>query len=160
MCRQPLGCALLIVPIKPVLTIRRELNIVGRVGINEVVRLYGNRSDVVGGEQPVSKQTPESGKVVGVVDCLVAAKRHIEFAALIETAETVKACPVQIIEELCGFLSVGFPRRDQLVEAIPVPVESLRVIFHLDAHFETTLQVLVEVYQMRIDVIEQRALRS
>jgi hypothetical protein len=60
MSRQPLCRAFLIFPIKAVLTIRRELNIVGRVGINEIVGLYWNRSDVVGSEQPFSEQPPVS----------------------------------------------------------------------------------------------------
>jgi hypothetical protein len=85
------------------------------------------------------------------------AERHVEFATLIEAAESVEASSVEIVEILRRLCALRFAVSDQFVETTAVAVETLRVVRHLDGCFESLLQMRVEVYEMRIDVIQKGA---
>ena len=49
---------------------------------------------------------------------------------------------------------------DSLIEPTAVTVESLLLIFHLDSHLEASLELFIEVDEVRIDVIKQSAIWS
>ena len=122
--------------------------------------LNGQRFNIAVGKRPVFKDRLELRKIGGVVNRLVAAKRHIEFAALVETAKSIEASAIQIIEELRRFRALPFAIFDELIEATTVAVEKRLLILHLDSSFETPLQMSVKVYEVRIDVVQDRALGS
>ena len=73
--REPRGRPLLIIPGEPALRVVRELDIVGRIGIDEVVTLERNRLDVADGEGPIVKRRLIAGKIVDVPDAGVASER-------------------------------------------------------------------------------------
>ena len=87
------------------------------------------------------------------------AKWHIKLATAIEPAESVEASPIEIIEQLRGFCALRAAIIDQQVEAFAVSIKTLFFILHLDRDIEAPLQVLVKIYQVRIDVIQQGAIR-
>jgi hypothetical protein len=84
---------------------------------------------------------------------------HVEFTTLIEAAKSVEAGAVQIIKELRRFCALPAIFVDQFVEAFAVAIEGFLVILHLDCYLEALLQLSVKVYQVRIDVVEDRCLR-
>ena len=60
------------------------------------------------------------------------AKRHVEFAALIEAAEPVETSSVEIVKKLCRFGVLPVAVSDQLIEPAAMPVETLLFVSHLD----------------------------
>ena len=83
-------------------------------------------------------------------------KRYVEFTALIEAAESIEASAIQIIEDLCRFRVLPFVVLDQFIKTTPMAIEVFLIISHLDSYLETTLQLSVKVYQVRIDIIQDR----
>ncbi len=157
---QPLRGAHLIVPAKPSRAVGCELDVIGRISVDEILRTNRQRFNIAIGKSPVFKNRLELRKVVGVSDRLVTPKWHIEFAALIEAAESVEASPVEIVEELRRLGALQFAVSDQLIEPTSVPVETLLFVSHLDRYLKTALQMRVKVYQVGIDVIQDGALWS
>jgi len=84
----------------------------------------------------------------------VFAKGHIKLATAIEATESIEASPVQIIEQLRGFRALRAPIIYEQVEALAVSIKTFLVVFHLDRDIESQLQMLVEIYEVRIDVIQ------
>ncbi len=87
------------------------------------------------------------------------AERHVELAAAVEAAEAVVAGPIQVVEEAGRFLRVGLTGAQQRVEAIAMLVEEVLVPLHRDRDAQAALEPAVEVDQMLIGVVQQRALR-
>lgn len=86
-------------------------------------------------------------------------KRHIEFARLIETAKSVEARAIQIIKKLRRFRALPLAAFDELVEPAAVAVESRLVILHPNCYLQASLQMSVEVNEVRVDVVQYRLLR-
>jgi|SRR5260370_12518070 len=159
MLRQQLGCAHLIVPRESTGAVGRELNIVWRIGIDEIVRLDRKPSEIFVRKFPAPKHLPVDVKVSYVIDLLVLAERHVEFAVAIEAAQTVETSAVQKIKELRRFLRPSRTILDELVEARAMRVEKLWVVASIDSQRQTVAHLPVEINQMRIDVIQQGSLR-
>ena len=87
-------------------------------------------------------------------------KRYVEFTALIEAAESIEASPIQIIEDLCRCRALPFFFLDQLIKTTPMSIEAFLIISHLDGYLETTLQLSIKVYQVRIDIIQEGTVGS
>jgi len=83
----------------------------------------------------------------------VSAKWNIEFAALVEPAETVEASAIEIIEKL-GRFRRSFLRSSEVIETLAMFVEDSFIVFHSDSQFETPLNLTIEIYEMRVYVVE------
>ena len=94
-------------------------------------------------------------KVCRVVNRAVPAKRHIELAAQIETAKTVEAGAIEIIEKLRAFLRAGSTRADQLIEASAMIVKELLIITRFNLKREPAPNLFVKIDQMRIEIVQQ-----
>ena len=71
-------------------------------------------------------------EVAGVINCLVSAERHIEFAALIEAAKTVEKGAIKIVEELGRLSRLRAVFFDKLIEALAMRIEEFRVVTGFD----------------------------
>ncbi len=157
--RQQLGRAHLIVPGKSTGAVGCELNIVWRIGVDEIVRLDRKPREIFVREFPATKQSSVGVKVSCVIDPLVLAKRDVEFTAAIEATQAIETSAVQIIEELRRFLRPSRTILDELVEARAMRVEKLSVVASIDSQRQTATNLPVEIDQMRIDVTQQSSLR-
>src|SRR6185503_11321099 len=81
------------------------------------------------------------------------------IAALVETAETIEARAIEIVEQLRAFLRVRLAAPDQIIEALSLAIKELFVISHAHAHPQPILHVMIEVDEMWVDVVQQRLLR-
>src|SRR5437762_13540125 len=81
---------------------------------------------------PAAKQFLVGVKVSCVIDPLVLAERHVEFAVTIEAAQTVETSPIQKIEKLGRLLRASRTVRDELVEARALRVEKLLVVARIN----------------------------
>lgn len=159
MLRQQLGGPHLIVPGESTGAVGRKLNIVWRIGINEIARLDRKLRKIFVRKFPATKHFPVDVKVSCVIDLFVLAERYVEFAVAIEATQTVETSAVQKIKELGRFLR---PRRtvlDEMVEARAMRVEKLSVVARIDLQRQTATNLAVEIDQVRIDIIQQRLLR-
>ena len=158
MRRQALRRAHLIVPAKTSGAVGSELDIVGRIGIDEISRLDREIIEIATGKDPVFQDLLEPGKVSKVSNRLVLAKGHVEFTALVEATESVETSAVEIIEKLRGFSALRLAILDQSIEANTLPVETLLFVSHLDGYHEPALQMAIKVYEVGIDVVQTGAL--
>ena len=92
-------------------------------------------------------------KILQVINRLVSAERHVEFAVAIEPAKTVETSPIQEIEELRRLLTRALVLLDELVESITMTIENRFGVFHLNGNQQTVLKLFVEIYEVRIDVV-------
>src|SRR5688500_11881848 len=159
MLRQQLCRTLLIVPRKPSGTVGCELDVVWWIRVDKVSCFNAHRLDVDIRELPLVESLRVLRKIGSVVDRAVRAEGDIEPAALVETAKTVEARAVQIIEQLRRLTAFCAAVLNQLIEALAMPVEELLVVAHLDPRLHAVLQVPVKVDEMRVDVVEQRPRR-
>jgi len=83
----------------------------------------------------------------------VSAKWNIEFAALIESAETVEASAIKIIEKL-GCFRRSFLHHDEVIETFTMFVKQSLIVFHSNSQFESFLNLTIEIYEMRVYVVE------
>jgi hypothetical protein len=83
----------------------------------------------------------------------VSAKWNIEFAALIEPAETVEAGAIKIIEKLGRFRRI-FLRSSEVIETLAMLVEHFFIVFHFNVQLEAFLNLTIEIYEMRVNVVE------
>jgi hypothetical protein len=109
---------------------------------------------------PVAEDAAVAAEIALIVDAFVSTKWDVELAARIEAAQAVVTGAVQVVEERRRFGGRGFAIGNELVETAPVLVkESLAVgEFELAIHFETALQPRIEMYRVRVDVVQKRAL--
>ena len=157
---QPLRRANLILPAKTSRIVGCEFDVVRGISVDEIFGLDLERVNIQIRKCPTFKQDFELREVSRIRNRLMRTKRHIEFAALVETAKSVEAGAIQVIEELSRFGALPFAIFDQFIKPIAVPVKALLFILHLDCYVKATLQVSVKIYEMRIDVIQQSALWS
>jgi len=108
MGRQPLRRANLIVPAKSSGAVGCEFDVVRGISIDEVLSLDSERANITIRKCPILKEELEPRETSCVPNRLMRTKRHIEFAALVETAKSVEAGAIQIIEELRRFGALPF----------------------------------------------------
>src|SRR5690606_12493343 len=77
--------------------------------------------------------------------------------AVVEAAEAVVPGAVQVIEQLRGLRRIGGARCKERVETLAMPVVQRLAVLHGDADGQAALQPAVEVDEVRIGVVEQRA---
>ena len=97
-------------------------------------------------------------KVSLVVYRTVLAKGYIEFTALIEAAETMKASAIQVVEKLCCVTGLCPAVVNQPVEARAMCIEKFRVVARLDLQRKSTTNLRVEINQVGIQIIQRCAL--
>ena len=151
---QPLRGAHLIVPAKPSRAVGGELDVIGWICVDEILRLDRQFIEIAAGKRPILQQGLEPGKVPSISNRLVLAKWHVEFSALIEAAESVEASPVEIVEELRRLRALRLTVFDQFIEAPAVFVETLLFVSHFDRYLKPALQMRVKIYHVGIDVIQ------
>ena len=157
--REPFGRAHLILPREAAGAVSRKFHIVRRVSINKIFRLKWHQFQITIAEGPRAKESVVRLEILQVVYRFVLAERHIELAASIETTETVKARPIEVIEELRCFGCCGLALPDQFIEPFAISVENLLAVFCFDSKAQSALNLRVEVYEMLVDVIQQSRLR-
>ncbi len=155
---QPCGQPLLISPGETALRVLGELDIIRRVGVDEVVGPERERAKVASVQRPAGKQTPIGQEISAVANGCVAAIRRVERALTVEAAQPVVAGAIEVVEKFRCFLRAGLPMRDHLVEAFPIGVVDGAVVGHRQAGHEAVLHPLVEIDEVRIGVVEQRLL--
>src|SRR5919106_4755013 len=103
---QKLSGALLIIPRESSSTVRRELDVVRRICVDEIIRLGLKCRHVVIRELPLPERLRVLRKVGRVINLLVSAKRNVELAAFVEATQAVEARAIQIIEQLGSFATL------------------------------------------------------
>src|SRR5262252_8654017 len=93
----------LIVPGKTALRVGREVDVVRRIRIDEVVRLKCQDPEIAGRELPRGEGVTVRVEASRVVDLLVLPEWRVELAVAIEPAEPVVRRPVHVVEEFRGF---------------------------------------------------------
>ena len=97
---KPFNKTLLVFPTETASRVLCELDIVGRIRVDEVTVLNLKLGKVSVTKVPVFKLLYEGAEVRRVVDRLITAKGDIEMTRLIKPAEPVKASAVEVVEEL------------------------------------------------------------
>lgn len=156
---EPLGEADLFSPLEAAWAVSCELDIIWRIGIDEIAVHQIQFAEVAASKLPFGERARVRREIRRVVDGLVLAEWNIETAATVEAAETVVACAVEIIKEGSGFYSLLSPIGDELIEARAMCVIQLAVVRHLQVKDQTILKALIEIDEMQISVIEECALR-
>ena len=159
MLRKPPGCSLLVFPSEAVFRVMRELDIVGRIGVYKIVALEGNGFHVRARERPVTEHVAVRREVARVTNTCIPAKRHVEFARAVEPAQAVEARSIQIVEECRCFQTRAFSTRQERVETFPLLVEERFVVLHRNVKSQTLLKPSIEIDQVWIRVVQQRASR-
>ena len=155
MRRQSFRRAHLIGPRETTGAVRRELYIIRRIGIHKIITLQLECFDIFITEFPLAEYARVTRKIFRVVDCVIRSEGHVEIAALIETAETIETRAVQVVEQLRTFRGVCFAFSNQRVESLTMTIKERFVVSHLHPHSQTVLHLAVEIYQMRVDVVQQ-----
>ena len=135
----------------------RELDVVGRIGVDEVAALERHRFHVTGGERPAGEHFAVRREVACVRDPHVLTERHVEFARPVEPAEAVVAGPVEVVEERARFALRGLAARQHRVEPVAMLVEQLLVVLHREIDAKAVLKPTVEVDDVRVGVVQERA---
>src|SRR5712692_507679 len=99
MRREPLGEPHLLRPSELLLRILRELDVVRRVGIDEIALANREALEVARTELPVREHAAIGAEVGSVTDSLVTPERDVELPFAVEAAKPVVACAVQIVEK-------------------------------------------------------------
>src|SRR6476660_1347798 len=145
MLRQQLRRPLLIIPRKPAGTVRRELRIVRRIGVDEISCFYPHLFDVHITELPV----PEHGRVPAEVGCVidlrVGPERHVELATLIKTTKPVEARAIQIVKQFRRLTTLHATILNQPVETIAMTIEELLVVAHLNLPRHAVAQMTIKI---------------
>src|ERR1700730_15798197 len=156
MPREPLGGSHLLVPAEPLFGVARELYIIRRIRVDEVIGLKCDRFKVGVHKIPIRKALTIGSAVPCVRDTGVPPEGHVETAFAIEPAEPVVAGPIEVIEKRRRFLACSFSIGKELIEALAMSVVLPLVIRHHERGLEAALQPPVEVDHMGIDVVEER----
>src|SRR6266478_1505453 len=107
MASQPLRRPHLLIPPEHLLGVLGELDVIRRVGIDEIIRAQGNRLKIEIHEVPTPKELLELEEVSLVGDLRVPSEGDIKSALPIEPTQTVVAGAVQIVEQPGNFLGVS-----------------------------------------------------
>ena len=97
---EPMGEPDLVVPVEASCGILRELDIVGRVGVDEVVVFDWEGFEVTEVKVPLGKEFAKHKEVAAVIDFGVATEGDVEEPGLIEAAEPIEATAIEIVEKL------------------------------------------------------------
>ena len=108
----------LIFPGETARAVGRELHVVRRICIDEVISFERQCFQIPASKLPSRKEFSVLVEIRNVVDLLVASEGHIEFAALIESAKTIEASAIQEVEELCCWLGLDFALFDHSIESM------------------------------------------
>lgn len=155
MLSQPLGEADLVVPREVLFRVLRKLDVIRRVCVYKVIRLERELFKIATLKIPIGENVQVLGKAPFVVDGLVAPERHIVFAFTIESAQTVVASAIQVIEKARRFFTLRFSLMNECVEARSASVKVLLLIFHLDRDGKSLLEPAVEIYGVGINVVDE-----
>src|SRR2546425_1930227 len=150
MVREPLSRAYLVLPRETAGAVSRKFHIVRRVSIDKIFRLKRHRFQITIAEGPGAKESVVRLEILPVVYRFVPAERHIELAVPVETAETVKARSIEVIEEVRCFGCCGLALPDQFIEPLAIRVENLFTVFCFDSQAYSALNLGVEVYEMLV----------
>ena len=82
---EPFGRSFLIVPRKAVFRVMRELDIVGWIGVNEIVAVERNDFNIGAGERSIREHVSVRCEVARVADPGLTAKGHVEAALRVES---------------------------------------------------------------------------
>ena len=143
---QQLRRALLIFPGETAGAIGCELHVVRWICIDEVIFFERQGFEIAASELPARKEFLVLVEIRHVVDLLVGPEGHIEFAALIESAKSIEASAIQKVKELGSWLSVNFALFDHSIESVPVRVEELFIVSHLNRDRKPPLNLRIKVY--------------
>src|SRR4029434_55574 len=99
-------------------------------------------------------------EIAHVSDRRVPPERDVELAAAVEPAEAVVTGPVQKIEERRRVARPVAPRPDELVEPLAMPVEQRAIVLHRQVARESPFDPPIEIDEVWVRVIEERALRG
>src|ERR1043165_4483697 len=123
MSREQLCGAHLVHPRKTARAVSRELYIIRRIGVDKISRFERQRRNIKITKLPFSEHRRILSKIPRVVDRFVRPERHVEIAALVETAKPVEPGTVEIVEQLCRFRCLRSAVADQPIETIAMTVE-------------------------------------
>src|ERR1700687_5260918 len=93
------------------------------------------------------------------MDAFILSKGNIEFSTPVEAAQPVISRSVKIIKELCGRFALLAFRVYECIESLAVGVIQQWFIAHRKPAVKPALEPLVEIDEVGIDVIQQRARR-
>ena len=111
-------------------------------------------------EPPRGERVSVDAEVPQVVDAGILAERHVEPSLLVEATETVVPGAVEVVEETRRFRRSFLSFVEQRIEPGATAIEGQPLISHREINLQTTLNPPVEVNQMGVGIIEQRALRG
>ena len=156
MAREPGRETLLVIPVEAVARKLAELDVVWRVGVDEVLRRYLDRLEITDGESPSPERLDVRGEVSRVADRPIPSERYVELPASVEAAQPVVSGAVEVVEQLGRLAGPAPAAGHQAVEFVPVPVVELALVAHRNPGHEAALEVAIEVDGMRVHVVEQR----
>src|SRR5215510_723638 len=151
--------SLLVVPGKTARAVGREFNVIWRISVHKVAFLNRHFFHIDIREFPVPQYRRITCEIRVVVNRRVRSEGNIKLPAFVETAQSVKASAVEIVEQLRCLFALRPAVFAELIEPLAMPVEEFLFVAHLDALLKATLKMSIEVNEMRIDVVEQRAFR-
>ncbi len=154
---QPCSSSYLVVPRERVSSVVGELHVVGRVSVDEVVRLEQDALEVAHRELPSGEYVRIFGEIPSVFDALVTTERNIESTSAIESAKAVVTGSIEIVEEPRRRSAVPVPVSKKHIETVSTGVEVAFRVQHRTRDHEAGFQPAVEIDQVRIDVVEQRS---
>src|SRR5687768_7010354 len=98
----------LIIPRETTRAVRRELYIIRRIRIDEIFRLDFESFDIFIAKLPLAEDRRIMSEGRRVVDRFISAEWNVEIPTLMETAKTVEAGAVQVVEQLRSFFALRF----------------------------------------------------
>src|SRR5579875_740643 len=114
---EPLCEALLVVPGKAAGGVRRELDVVRRIGVDKIAAANLHAFEIAVREFVWREHTAVRLEVLAVRRLFVAPEGHVEKAARVEAAQTVIAGTVEIIEQRRSLGALAAGLANQFVEA-------------------------------------------
>src|SRR5262245_30541530 len=89
----------LFLPSESTTRVLSEFHVVRRVRVDEIVACEADLAEVRVRKLPIGKNGFVGKEIPSVLDRLVSPKRDVEPARTVETAQSVIACPIQIVEK-------------------------------------------------------------
>jgi hypothetical protein len=158
MLGQPLCQAHLVIPIEPPGAVRGKLDIIWRIGIDKVGRVYLDLLEISARELPTRKNRNILVPVIDIVDGPISPKRDVVLAPLVVTAQPIVARAIEIVKQLGSLSGLIFALTDKLVKAETMLIVQGPVVLHRQADPQPPLKPPVKVDQVAIDIVEQRFL--
>src|SRR5215469_5723284 len=118
MLTQPTCEPYLLVPAEVLPRVLSELDIVGRISVDEISFGELDRFKVATTEGPFRKCASIGEKILAIQDAPVFSKRHVEASKRVEAAQSVVTGSIQIVEQCRCFLGLRLLRFDQFVESV------------------------------------------